>query len=96
MGESENVWEERIKKLLPYQVNCQMLEKTKNPDVKFLHCLPAFHNEDTGVGKEILDRYGLASLEVTEEVFESKNSVVFDQAENRLHTIKSLLVATLA
>lgn len=96
MGESENVWEERIKKLLPYQVNSQMLEKTKNPDVKFLHCLPAFHNEDTGVGKEILDRYGLASLEVTEEVFESRHSVVFDQAENRLHTIKSLLVATLA
>jgi ornithine carbamoyltransferase len=96
MGEAQEVWTERIKLLLPYQVNAEVLELTGNPEVKFLHCLPAFHNAETVVSKGIRDRYGLDALEVTDEVFESSASVVFDEAENRMHTIKAVLVATLA
>ena len=96
MGESEEVWDERIRLLLPYQVNAATLALTGNPGVKFLHCLPAFHNAETVVSKGIRDRYGLDALEVTDEVFESPASVVFDEAENRMHTIKAVLVATLA
>jgi ornithine carbamoyltransferase len=96
MGEADEVWAERIDLLKPYQVNAEALAATGNPDVKFMHCLPAFHNTDTQVGKEILAKFGLESLEVTEEVFESPASLVFDEAENRLHTIKAVMVATLA
>lgn len=95
MGESESVWTERIKLLLPYQVNKKVMELTGNPDVKFLHCLPAFHNRETKVGEEMYQKFGLDGLEVTEEVFESSASIVFDQAENRLHTIKAVMVATI-
>lgn len=95
MGEPESVWEERIKLLRPYQVNMDVVKKTANPDVKFLHCLPAFHNRNTKVGEEIYQKYGLDGMEVTEEVFESDMSVVFDEAENRLHTIKAVMVATI-
>ena len=95
MGEPPEVWKERIELLLPYQVNAKAMELTGNPDVKFMHCLPAFHNTETEVGKEIFEQYGLDALEVTEEVFESPASVVFDEAENRLHTIKAVMVATL-
>jgi len=95
MGEPDDVWEERIRLLLPYQVNMDMVKKTGNPKVKFLHCLPAFHNTDTVIGKEIYEKYGLEAMEVTDEVFESEHSVVFDEAENRLHTIKAIMVATL-
>jgi ornithine carbamoyltransferase len=95
MGEPESVWEERIRLLKPYQVNSSVIEKTGNPDVKFLHCLPAFHNRETKVGEEIFKKFGLDGLEVTEDVFESANSIVFDEAENRLHTIKAVMVATL-
>ena len=95
MGEPDKVWEERIKLLLPYQVNMDMVKKTGNPKVKFLHCLPSFHNADTIIGKEIKQKYGLEAMEVTDEVFESEHSVVFDEAENRLHTIKAIMVATL-
>jgi ornithine carbamoyltransferase len=95
MGEPDQVWAERIELLKPYQVNSEAMAATGNPDVKFMHCLPAFHNTDTEVGKEIFDKFGLESLEVTEEVFESPASVVFDEAENRLHTIKAVMVATL-
>ncbi|HEX2292155.1 MAG TPA: ornithine carbamoyltransferase [Gaiellaceae bacterium] len=95
MGEPKEVWAERIELLLPYQVNARALELTGNPDVKFLHCLPAFHNTETTVGREIFEQHGLEALEATEEVFESPASVVFDEAENRLHTIKAVLVATL-
>jgi ornithine carbamoyltransferase len=95
MGEPDEVWEERIRLLKPYQVNKQAMDLTGNPHVKFLHCLPAFHNTDTKVGKQIFEKYGIESMEVTEEVFESPASVVFDQAENRLHTIKAVLVALL-
>lgn len=96
MGEPEAVWAERIKLLLPYQVNKNTMEMTGNPNVKFLHCLPAFHNRDTKVGEEMFQKFGLNGLEVTEEVFESEASIVFDQAENRLHTIKAVMVATMA
>lgn len=96
MGEPKEVWEERIKALAPYAVTMDVLRATGNPDVKFLHCLPAFHDLGTEVGRDIHARYGLDSLEVTDEVFESAHSVVFDEAENRLHTIKAVLVATLA
>jgi ornithine carbamoyltransferase len=95
MGEPDSVWEERIKLLKPYQVNSQVLKKTGNPDVKFLHCLPAFHNRETKVGEDIFRKFGLDGMEVTEDVFESKHSIVFDEAENRLHTIKAVMVATL-
>lgn len=96
MGEPANVWEERIKLLSPYQVNAALMKKTGNPDVKFLHCLPSFHNKETKVGEEIFQKFGLESMEVTEEVFESPASVVFDEAENRIHTIKAVMVSTLA
>jgi ornithine carbamoyltransferase len=96
MGEPKEVWDERIAALLPYQVTMQMLAETGNPDVKFLHCLPAFHDRSTTVGQDIYTKTGLDALEVTDEVFESAHSIVFDQAENRLHTIKAILVATLA
>jgi ornithine carbamoyltransferase len=95
MGESDDVWAERIKLLLPYQVNAETMAATGNPGVKFMHCLPAFHNADTQVGQEIYDKFGLKALEVTEDVFESPASLVFDEAENRLHTIKAVMVATL-
>ncbi|MFG3658351.1 ornithine carbamoyltransferase [Streptomyces sp. NPDC047706] len=96
MGEPKEVWDERITALAPYAVTMDVLRATGEPDVKFLHCLPAFHDLGTEVGREIHERHGLDSLEVTDEVFESAHSVVFDQAENRLHTIKAVLVATLA
>ncbi|SDK29857.1 ornithine carbamoyltransferase [Streptomyces indicus] len=96
MGEPKEVWAERIEALTPYAVTMDVLRATGNTDVKFLHCLPAFHDLGTKVGKEIHEQYGLASLEVTDEVFESAHSVVFDEAENRLHTIKAVMVATLA
>lgn len=95
MGEPESAWVERIKLLKPYQVNMQTLDKTGNPNVKFMHCLPAFHNRDTEVGEEIFQKYGEPALEVTDEVFESAHSLVFDEAENRMHTIKAVMVATL-
>jgi ornithine carbamoyltransferase len=95
MGEPSDTWSSRIDLLLPYQVNKRALEKTLNPNCKFMHCLPAFHNTDTVLGKELFNKFGLDALEVTEEVFESPMSVVFDQAENRLHTIKAVMVATL-
>jgi len=95
MGESESVWEERINLLKPYQVNKKLMEMTGNKKVKFLHCLPAFHNRDTKIGEEIYKKFGLESMEVTEEVFESDASIVFDEAENRMHTIKAVMVATL-
>ena len=95
MGEPAEVWAERIKLLKPYQVNMDAMKKTSNPNVKFLHCLPAFHNRETVVGEDIFQKFGLDGLEVTDDVFESKMSVVFDEAENRLHTIKAVMVATL-
>ena len=95
MGDPDSAWEERIKLLQPYQVNRRALELTGNPGVKFLHCLPAFHNRDTTKGEEVYQKYGLDGMEVTDEVFESEASIVFDQAENRLHTIKAVMVATL-
>lgn len=95
MGEADEVWAERIKSMIPYQVNKEMIEKTGNPAVKFLHCLPAFHNRDTTVGEEIFQKFGVDGMEVTEEVFESERSIVFDEAENRLHTIKAVMIATL-
>ncbi len=95
MGEPEDVWQERIKLLKPYQVNATAIEKTGNPNVKFLHCLPAFHNRETVIGEEIYQKFGLEAMEVTEEVFESDASLVFDEAENRIHTIKAVMVATL-
>ncbi|WZL73543.1 ornithine carbamoyltransferase [Clostridiaceae bacterium 35-E11] len=95
MGEEEQ-FEARIHQLLPYQVNMTMLQKTKNPDVCFMHCLPAFHDLETKVAKEVFEKYGIKEMEVTDEVFRSKHSVVFDEAENRLHTIKAVMVATLA
>jgi len=95
MGEAKEMWEDRIKEMLPYQVTTEMMEKTGNPKVKFMHCLPSFHNKDTEVGKEIFNKYSLDGLEVTDEVFESPASIVFDEAENRLHTIKAVMVATL-
>ena len=96
MGEPESLWGERIAQLRPYQVNAELLRMTGNPAVKFLHCLPSLHDRRTRIGEEIFRKFGIDGLEVTDEVFESPASVVFDQAENRLHTIKALLVATLA
>lgn len=95
LGEPAEKWEERIKLMKPYQVNEDVIKLTKNSKVKFLHCLPAFHNRETKVGEEIYQKYGLNGMEVTEDIFESKHSIVFDQAENRLHTIKAVMVATL-
>ncbi|HMN26505.1 MAG TPA: ornithine carbamoyltransferase [Caldilineaceae bacterium] len=96
MGEPAAVWAERINLLSPYQVNKKAMQLTGNPNTKFMHCLPAFHNRDTKVGEDIFQKFGLESLEVSEEVFESPASIVFDQAENRMHTIKAVMVATLA
>ena len=95
MGEPDEVWKERIELLTPYQVNKEAMELTGNPDVKYMHCLPAFHNRETVIGEEIYRKFGLEGMEVTEEVFESEASIVFDQAENRIHTIKAVMVATL-
>ena len=96
MGEPDSVWEERVGLLKPYQVNAEAMALSGNPDVKFMHCLPAFHNTDTEVGKEMEEKFGLEQgMEVTEEVFESPASIVFDEAENRMHTIKAVMVATL-
>lgn len=95
MGEPEEVWAQRIEKMKPYQVNMEMIKNTGNPNVKFMHCLPAFHNRETTVGEEIYQKFGVPEMEVTEEVFESAHSIVFDEAENRLHTIKAVMVATL-
>lgn len=95
MGEPQEIWAERIKLLMPYQVNAQLMAKVGNPRVKFMHCLPAFHNTETTMGQEIQQKFGIDAMEVTDEVFESPASIVFDQAENRMHTIKAVLVATL-
>jgi len=95
MGEAPEVWKERIKLLKPYQVNAATMKKTGNKDTKFLHCLPSFHNRGTTIGEEIFQKYGMEALEVTDEVFESDASVVWDEAENRVHTIKAVMVATL-
>ncbi|MER7547144.1 ornithine carbamoyltransferase [Actinomadura sp.] len=95
MGEPKEVWDERIALLKPYQVNAGVMRASGNPDVKFMHCLPAFHNRETAVGEEIYRKTGLEALEVTDEVFESAASIVFDEAENRMHTIKAVMVATL-
>ena len=95
MGEPEDVWQERIELLQPYQINGAVMAMTGNPDVKFLHCLPAFHNRETVTGEKIYKKFGLEAMEVTEDVFESKASIVFDEAENRVHTIKAVMVATI-
>jgi ornithine carbamoyltransferase len=94
MGEPPSDWDARIDQMLPYQVNAKLMEATGNPEVKFMHCLPAIHNSDTDIGRQIHEKWGLDALEVTDEVFESPASIVFDQAENRLHTIKAAMVAT--
>jgi ornithine carbamoyltransferase len=96
MGEPESVWKERIALLAPYQVNSRVMDLTGNPTCKFLHCLPAFHNRETTIGEDIFQKFGLEAMEVSEEVFESPASVVFDEAENRIHTIKAVMVATIA
>lgn len=97
MGEPKEVWDERVKQLSPYQINQNVINLTDNPDVKFMHCLPAFHDMNTAIGKQMAAQYGLNNgLEVTDDVFESKYSIVFDEAENRLHTIKAVMVATLS
>jgi ornithine carbamoyltransferase len=96
MGEPKEVWKERIALLLPYQVNAKLVQANGNANVKFMHCLPAFHDTETTLGKQIAETYGISDgLEVTDEVFESERNVAFEQAESRLHTIKALLVATL-
>jgi ornithine carbamoyltransferase len=95
MGEADEVWKDRIAMMIPYQVNSEMMTMTGNPKTKFLHCLPAFHNRETKVGEEVYQKFGVENMEVTDEVFESPASVVFDEAENRLHTIKAVMVATL-
>ena len=95
MGEPAEVWEKRIKRMLPYQVNKELVKKTGNPNVKFLHCLPSFHNRETEIGEEIYKKFGIPAMEVTDDVFESPASLVFDEAENRLHTIKAVMVASL-
>ena len=96
MGEAHEVWKQRIQLLQPYQINADVMRKTGNPNTKFMHCLPAFHNRETKVGEEIYEKFGIDCMEVTEEVFESPASIVFAQAENRMHTIKAILVATLS
>ena len=95
MGEAEDVWAERIKLLMPYQVNKALMDATGNPAAKFMHCLPAFHNDETEIGKDIFKKFGITEMEVTDEVFESPAGIQFDQAENRLHTIKAILVSTI-
>ena len=95
MGEPDSVWKERIEMLMPYQVNAKLMERTGNPACKFMHCLPSYHNRDTKAGEEVYQKFGLDGIEVTEDVFESKSSIVFDEAENRMHTIKAVMVATL-
>ena len=96
MGEPKEVWKERIKLLTPYRVNSALMKASGNPQVKFMHCLPAFHDTETVVGKQIAEDYGMSDgLEVTNDVFESEANIAFEQAENRMHTIKALLVATL-
>jgi ornithine carbamoyltransferase len=95
MGEPEEVWRQRIDLLQPYQVNAEAMDKTGNPDVKFMHCLPAFHNRSTEIGADIYEKFGLEAMEVSDEVFESDASIVWDEAENRIHTIKAVMVATL-
>ena len=95
MGEPMEAWDERVQLMKPYQVNQEVMARTGNPDCKFLHCLPAFHNDETEIGKQVAEKFGMNGLEVTEDVFESKASIVFDQAENRMHTIKALMVETL-
>lgn len=95
MGEPAEVWAERINLLMPYQVNAKTMEMAGNKNCKFMHCLPAYHNLETQVGRDVNKQFGLDGIEVTEEVFESKNSIVFDEAENRMHTIKAVMVATL-
>lgn len=95
MGEDPAAWEERISLLRPYQVNGELVTLTGNPAVKFMHCLPAFHDRETAIGQEIHQRFGLDGMEVTDDVFESERSIVWDQAENRMHTIKAVMVATL-
>ena len=95
MGEPEEVWEERIHDLLPYQVNAKVMENAKD-SASFMHCLPAFHDLETKIGNEIHEKFGLTEMEVTDEVFEGKQSVVFDEAENRMHTIKAVMLATLS
>ncbi|HET6498448.1 MAG TPA: ornithine carbamoyltransferase [Coriobacteriia bacterium] len=96
MGEDSSVWAERIKLLLPYQVNAEVIALTGNPATRFMHCLPAFHNRETVVGERVFQEFGLDGMEVTDDVFESERSIVWDQAENRMHTIKAVMVATLA
>ncbi|AEC17048.1 ornithine carbamoyltransferase subunit I [Gallibacterium anatis UMN179] len=96
MGEPESAWAERIELMKPYQVNAKLMALTGNPNVKFMHCLPSFHDENTVIGKKMAEKYGMNGLEVTDEVFESEASIVFDEAENRMHTIKAVMVATLA
>ena len=95
MGEPDEVWKERISLLMPYQVNKKMMERTGNPKCKFMHCLPSYHNLETQAGRDVYKKFGLDGIEVTEDVFESENSIVFDEAENRMHTIKAVMVATL-
>ena len=95
MGEPDEVWKERIALLMPYQVNAKMMERTGNPKCKFMHCLPSYHNLETKAGRDVYEKFGLDGIEVTEDVFESENSIVFDEAENRMHTIKAVMVATL-
>lgn len=95
MGEPKDVWDQRIALLKPYQVNAELMKLTENPDCKFLHCLPAFHDRNTKVGEDVYEKTGLEALEVTNDVFESDYNIAFDQAENRMHTIKAVMVATL-
>ena len=95
MGEPDEVWKERIALLKPYQVNASLMARTGNPDCKFMHCLPSYHNLETKVGRDVFAKFGMDGVEVTEDVFESPASIVFDEAENRMHTIKAVMVATL-
>jgi ornithine carbamoyltransferase len=95
MGEAPEAWDERVAIMKPYQINMDTLAMTNNPQVKFMHCLPAFHNDETTIGRQVAEKYGMQGLEVTEAVFESEHSIVFDEAENRMHTIKAVMVATL-